>query len=852
MNTKQDSIHSLNDNILNSSILESLINSKLSSIDEAEKESEMAGSLRNNLSPINANKNQRVSKFSGMATNVINNTNILSTQNLDSSPKNLLIQENNMLENFNKQLITSKINLNRVQSNILLPNLLNIISINDEGHETMNDELETTIVLDFNDLAPVKSQLPPLSLAKMLNQEEFSVVLTNENISNDDDELDFSLNYIINQMEVCDSNAENSFKLNDFLEERKELNIDNNLDLNGYGMNMLDNHDNAIIEISSFLGNSDDSSKINLISQKISYKNMFTHFLKQTFSRHFLKRKEVKTFILFYISLFNSFYVPLNLIFDSFNYPTDIMIVEILNVLYLAYLFLKKSIKYQRALKRRNDINMGQSFSTGKLTRDDENAIILQLKTKNEVFLTLFYEFLYVIPFPLIISKIEPNNRIFYILIIFRLINVKYIIRGIHYLKEKNSVFGSSLQILILSIVFIHTFACILIAIALSEPDFNQSFLRRMPAPEYSFDKNTRESLDISDKDIYTHCLYWVYATVSKSGVMEMQVVSLGERVFSIVVMTVGGLFYIFVFGNMVSLVEDLTPKMKSILEKQEKKVLKFVRNLNLKGLERKVENYFNHLWKSDKGFNENELLCNLPSSLKVDLQKCQYQTIFRKSKFFSHGKLIPRADSSLIYSLFKFLQSEIFIPEDVIIIAGEYCSKVYFILEGRIELISFNFKNKILLQSGDFFGGILGNERQPGYVKALTYCKIGSLDQETFNIMKERFPLWNDKMINQMKGHKGTLLRDLSFFKDDLIESIKGFEDKVIDEKIIEHYYPMYLKFEKDVNEEKKTEKIIKNEIKIMISSRKTPRTDTHDPLLPISSKRQNIVNLMSQSTFY
>ena len=708
---------------------------------------------------------------------------------------------------------------------------------------TNNSEiLDQTLILDFSEVNKIKSQLPPISLMKDINQDDFSDIQSQNQMNFDEEEeeeYEISLNFLINEMEC--SEAALSFRLNDELDEEERA---PDYDL----------QDQAVLEISSYLMKSEESSQMNLIQEKISFKRKFSKILRDTFSWHFLKRKEVKVLLLFYINLFNAFYVPLSLIFDSFAYPVEIMVIEIMNVLYLSYLFIKKAIKYSRAFKRRNDHQTGNAITGRKLTADDENAIILQLKTLSEIYLTLFYECLYVIPFPLIISKLNLGYSVLKILSVFRLVNVKYIIRGLANLKQKNSILGSILQILILSIVFIHLFACILIAIAFSQADFNHSFLRRMPAPEYSFSKETRESLDVSDKSIYIHCLYWVYATVSKSGVMEMQVVDIEERIFSIFVMTIGGLFYIFVFGNMVSLVEDLTPKMKSILEKQEKKVLKLVRNLNMKGLERKLENYFNHIWKSNKGFNENELLENLPIAIKVDIQKCQYLQIFKKSKFFSHGKLIPRPDSSLIYSLFKFLQSEVFIPEDVIIIAGEYCSKIYFILEGRVELISFDLKNKIPLQSGDFFGGIKPFERQPGYARALTFCKIGSLDRETFEIMKESFPLWNQKMVIQMESYKTILLRDLSFFKDEIIMLDSGIlKEKIIEEKVIEYYYPIYLKLEKEISQEKKNEKVIRSELDTLKnSSRKTPKTEQNDPfLMPTSSKRTNIVNLMNKSNF-
>lgn len=806
MKGKAESVHSIGENILNSSIFSGDEIEVLSLIEEEEKESEMTRSKRVDITPINT-KSIQFSKFF-----------------MQPHPQHL--------GNFSHEIEIAEI----AQDN--------------------SEIIETTIILDSKEILPIRSELPPITFQKGISNDLSIIVSEKEKASfsneeEDDDEEEISLNFLINQMnnQINASESEpGSFKLNDYLNENEDYQMD------------FENKDQAILEISSFIIKSEGSSFEILIKEKISWKQKCSHFFKYIFTKRFFKRREVKTFLLFYISLFNSFYVPLNMIFNHYDYPPVIFTVELLNTLFLGYLFVKKTIKYFRALKRSKS-KISDHSTANKLTRDDENAIIILLKTKTEIYFTLFYDFLYVIPFPLIIEKIGLSHGKFYLFNIVRLTNVKYVTRGIHYLKEKASLLGSILQILLLSIMFTHLFSCILIAIAKSQEDFNQSFLRRLPSPQYSTFKGTRTSIDISDSAIYIQALYWVYATISKSGVMEMQVVNIWERVFSIIVMSIGGLFYIFVFSNMVSLVEDLTPKMKSILEKQEKKVLKYVRHLNLKGLEKKVESYFTHFWKSDKGFNENDLLNSLPPAIKVDIQKCQYLPIFKKSQFFSHGKLIPRPDSSLIYSLFKFLQSEIFIPNDLIIIAGDFCNKVYFILEGRIELISFDLKTKIVLQSGDFFGGIIGLERQPGYAKALTFCKIGHLDAETFEMMKERFPLWNEKMSKQMLKHKTTLLRDLSFYSEEnnlgMLDSV-NLQGKVIDEKIIEHYYPTYLGIEKEIHGENKSDKIIKKELeKITISKNPNSvsnRNETKEAFLsppPPNSKRQNIVHLMNQSTF-
>lgn len=152
--------------------------------------------------------------------------------------------------------------------------------------------------------------------------------------------------------------------------------------------------------------------------------------------------------------------------------------------------------------------------------------------------------------------------------------------------------------------------------------------------------------------------------------------------------------------------------------------------------------------------------------------------------------------------------------------------------------------------------------------MRALTYCKIGNLDLETYEMMKERYPHWFQKMLAQIIGYKKTLLRDLSFYQDEgalnMLDSV-GLKEKKIDEKLIEHYYSVFQKLERELFEEKKSDKALKFEMEGMKnSSRKTKekdlatiRNETKEPLMDnvvpaLPSKRQNIVHLMSQSTVF
>lgn len=151
---------------------------------------------------------------------------------------------------------------------------------------------------------------------------------------------------------------------------------------------------------------------------------------------------------------------------------------------------------------------------------------------------------------------------------------------------------GILFQIIVLSIVSIHIQACILIFLATSQTDINNSFLTRIDGLGYT--TNIKDKSLKDNYTIYIAGLYWVYGTLSKGGASDLQIITFKERIFAIFAINVGGLLYIYIFGNIVSLVENLRPKIQSILEKNEKKVFKILKNLKMDYLLQKFEvNYY-------------------------------------------------------------------------------------------------------------------------------------------------------------------------------------------------------------------------------------------------------------------
>ena len=133
-----------------------------------------------------------------------------------------------------------------------------------------------------------------------------------------------------------------------------------------------------------------------------------------------------------------------------------------------------------------------------------------------------------------------------------------------------------------------HVIACFFILVAKCEEDVQNTWFRLLPSPtgpstQYNYNQMSKNSL-------YIHALYWTYSTTSHVGFSDVVSINLKEKAYSSFTMMISTFITVFFFGNIASLAEDLTPVLKSTLNKQYKTVMIFLKDTNLRGYHAKVE----------------------------------------------------------------------------------------------------------------------------------------------------------------------------------------------------------------------------------------------------------------------
>ena len=149
------------------------------------------------------------------------------------------------------------------------------------------------------------------------------------------------------------------------------------------------------------------------------------------------------------------------------------------------------------------------------------------------------------------------------------------------------------------------------------------------------------------------------------------------------------------------------------------------------------------YLWETRHGDDDVNMISNLPESFRLDFAYHLNKGVLEKVP------ILIDAEEAIIKELALKLSPHAFIPGDIICSEGEKGYKMYFIQQGKVEVIQKEQGRIATLSSGDFFGEIslLMDTKRNATVRALDYCDLYSLDQKSFNQVVSHYPQFEKKI---------------------------------------------------------------------------------------------------------
>ncbi|XP_044760414.1 potassium/sodium hyperpolarization-activated cyclic nucleotide-gated channel 1-like [Coccinella septempunctata] len=161
------------------------------------------------------------------------------------------------------------------------------------------------------------------------------------------------------------------------------------------------------------------------------------------------------------------------------------------------------------------------------------------------------------------------------------------------------------------------------------------------------------------------------------------------------------------------------------------------------KRMSRRIYSYINFRFQYYI-FNEKTLMDNLCLTLKKQILWHTCQNLVTKVETF---KELPPA---VLMKLVTMIKPEIYLPNDVVVQAGEVGSEMFFIYVGVLAVFTESGKEICHLSDGTHFGEIalLLNEPRVASVVAIDFCELYRLTKKDFNEAIEPYPAVKEKIL--------------------------------------------------------------------------------------------------------
>lgn len=236
----------------------------------------------------------------------------------------------------------------------------------------------------------------------------------------------------------------------------------------------------------------------------------------------------------------------------------------------------------------------------------------------------------------------------------------------------------------------------------------------------------------------YIKALYWTITTITTIGYGDITPSTNGQTIYTMFVQLTGAGMYGYIIGNLASMLANSDLARTQFRAKLDK-IQTFMHYRDVPNdLQDNIRQYYDYLWNNRRGFDETEVLHELPSSLKLQVALHLNRDIIEKVPMFKG------APDDLIRQIVLNLKPALYTPGDYIFRKGEMGDQMFFISRGKVEIVSEDGQTVFAtLSDGSFFGEIalLFSSERTASVRAKDYCDLYTLDKFTFDNVLAKFP---------------------------------------------------------------------------------------------------------------
>ncbi|MCX7983237.1 MAG: cyclic nucleotide-binding domain-containing protein [Syntrophales bacterium] len=252
---------------------------------------------------------------------------------------------------------------------------------------------------------------------------------------------------------------------------------------------------------------------------------------------------------------------------------------------------------------------------------------------------------------------------------------------------------------------------------------------------------------DRSFRDQYIRALYWCITTIATIGYGDYTPNhdSNTQILYTIIVQIIGVGMFGYIVGNVATLIVNIdAARVRFYSRLEEVRNYMRIKRIPL-SIQSKVRNYYHYLWETRQGISDIEFLSLLPRTVRTEV------ALFLNREIIQKVSLFKQADEIFIREIIEQLEPLVFLPGDFIIRQGEQGDCMYFLNNGRVEVLV-EGKRVAVLVEGAHFGemALIKSERRNASVRALSYCDVYKLAKDNFDRLREKYPEF-DKQVTEI-----------------------------------------------------------------------------------------------------
>ena len=242
----------------------------------------------------------------------------------------------------------------------------------------------------------------------------------------------------------------------------------------------------------------------------------------------------------------------------------------------------------------------------------------------------------------------------------------------------------------------------------------------------------------------YIVSLYWALTTMVTVGYGDIVPTTVYEQAVVIPILMLSALIYATIFGNMAYAIETITSTIRRYQSRMDM-VKEFISVYELPvELQKKLFDYTNAMWNQNKGFETEQMIAHLPTSVKAEVMLHINESLIQRVP------LLKQCSDRFLEAIILRMSSQVCLPGDYVFKEGDKSREMYFVRTGSVEIIMEDESGveEVIAEIHSFsdcpfFGEIslLLGETRTASAKATTKCVLSSLSQQDFFDVLSMFP---------------------------------------------------------------------------------------------------------------